>query len=317
MEPYGFIYKITNKVNGKTYIGQTKNGFDIRYMYNIENTSNKLLKSDIEKYGIESFEIIKKFDKACTAEELDELEIAYIQRFHSLETEHGYNRMTGGKNGRPTEQLREELSEAHKGYVMPEAQKKKISEALSGEKSPYYGIHHSEDRKKKISNSLKLYYAKHDSPQKGKKLPEERIEKLRRYRIGMKQPAEAVKKTADALRGVPKSEEHKKRISEARKGMMFSEEHRKHISEAKKGKHLTDEHKSKIAESLKGRKTSDLQKIKSKEASSKKVKCIETGIVYASGTDAAKSTGLTSGAIYRACKKDTNTAAGKHWKYVI
>lgn len=65
LEVYGVIYKITNKVNGRCYIGQTILGFDRRYHYNLyKNTSNIHLKYAIEKYGFENFYVNKVFDVA-------------------------------------------------------------------------------------------------------------------------------------------------------------------------------------------------------------------------------------------------------------
>ena len=93
-EVYGIIYKITNKVNGKVYIGQTrqKNGFKDRYgnngiksVYNYHISrrnygqciNDHLIKS-IEKYGFENWEIDEVFDIAYTQEELDEKEKYWI-----------------------------------------------------------------------------------------------------------------------------------------------------------------------------------------------------------------------------------------------
>ena len=65
LEVYGVIYKIQNKVNKKIYIGQTTIGFDKRYNNNLlKNSSNKYLKSEIRKYGIENFSVCKIFDIA-------------------------------------------------------------------------------------------------------------------------------------------------------------------------------------------------------------------------------------------------------------
>ena len=84
MNRYGIIYKITNKLNNKVYIGQTtrKLGFDRRYSYNLyRNTKNAHLKSSIDKYGIDNFEINKMFDVAYSKEELDEKEKYWIKYY--------------------------------------------------------------------------------------------------------------------------------------------------------------------------------------------------------------------------------------------
>ena len=48
-EPKGYVYKITNKLNGKWYIG-SHNGKKANYM-----GSGKILKLAIKKHGIENF----------------------------------------------------------------------------------------------------------------------------------------------------------------------------------------------------------------------------------------------------------------------
>ena len=107
LEVYGIIYKITNKVNGKVYIGQTiqENGFDDRYGGNLEkNTKNQHLKSSIQKYGIDNFdicevlEIIKIWDIAHNQKELDEKETYWIKYYDSTNPDNGYNIEGGGKN---------------------------------------------------------------------------------------------------------------------------------------------------------------------------------------------------------------------------
>lgn len=114
IECYGVIYKITNKINEKVYIGQTTTGFKKRYEYKGEgiervynyhsskkNNNNgyynfHLLKS-IEKYGFDVFEVIEIFDIAFSKEELDIKEKHYIKLFDSIEN--GYNCAVGGTNG--------------------------------------------------------------------------------------------------------------------------------------------------------------------------------------------------------------------------
>lgn len=92
------IYKITNIINGKTYIGQTKQAFSERLKDHVRRglkaepaTSNKLYDAMWED-GIENFtfEILCK----CQPTELNEKEIYFIHFYKS--TEWGYNIKKGG-----------------------------------------------------------------------------------------------------------------------------------------------------------------------------------------------------------------------------
>ena len=51
---------------------------------------------------------------------------------------------------------------------------------------------------------------------------------------------------------------------------------------------------------------------------SKRVKCVETGIIYNSANDAGRKTGLSQPNITRCCqkKKGFDTCGGYHWEYV-
>lgn len=95
----GYIYKITNLVNGKCYIGQTSQNIRKRWRDHI-NTSNEKnsnyynypLYKAFRKYGINNFkfEIIEE----CNVNELNEKEIFYIEEFNSYKD--GYNQTLGG-----------------------------------------------------------------------------------------------------------------------------------------------------------------------------------------------------------------------------
>lgn len=89
------IYKITNKINQKCYIGQSVN---IKHRWSQHKQNSKIrpekLYLAIRKYGIEnfSFEVIEE----CKQEELDEKEKYYIILYNSYEN--GYNMNLGGQN---------------------------------------------------------------------------------------------------------------------------------------------------------------------------------------------------------------------------
>lgn len=87
-----FIYKITNKVNGKIYIGQTSSSLEIRWRGHKDRSKTKCnypLYRSIRKYGIENFHI--ELLQSCNSrEELLNLEIDYIKKLNSL-APNGYN----------------------------------------------------------------------------------------------------------------------------------------------------------------------------------------------------------------------------------
>lgn len=99
MEIYGRIYKITNVIDEKVYIGQTTQSFDERYAGGLYNSaSNKYFKEEIKKYGEGAFEIEKEFDVAYSRKELDEKEKYWIEYYCSNVKGMGYNICVGGTN---------------------------------------------------------------------------------------------------------------------------------------------------------------------------------------------------------------------------
>lgn len=96
----GFIYKITNRVNNKVYIGQTRFSVEQRFKQHIKNYTkehrNQPLYLAFAKYGIENFSVepIEEIDTS----KLDEREIYWIAKYDSFNN--GYNATIGGKGGR-------------------------------------------------------------------------------------------------------------------------------------------------------------------------------------------------------------------------
>lgn len=105
MKTHNYIYKITNKINGKQYIGMHRtDDIDDGYM-----GSGVLIKQAIRKYGKKSFikEILEYCDDLIL---LNEQETHYILLYNTM-TPNGYNLTTGGENGFDiSEETREKIS---------------------------------------------------------------------------------------------------------------------------------------------------------------------------------------------------------------
>lgn len=152
IEVYGVIYKITNMVNGKCYIGQTINGFDRRYDFNIsKRTKNKHLKSAIDKYGIENFDICKVYDMAFSKEELDIKEQLYIEKFNAIEN--GYNLREGGSKGHLTDETKQILSKINTGENHPQYGKHQSQETIEKRRQKIKGTKRTDEQKQKMSEN--------------------------------------------------------------------------------------------------------------------------------------------------------------------
>ncbi len=152
VEVYGVIYKITNMINGKCYIGQTTNGFDRRYDFNIsKRTKNKHLKSAIDKYSIENFDICKVYDVAFSKEELDIKEQLYIEKFNAIEN--GYNLREGGSKGHLTNETKQILSKLNTGENHPQYGKHQSQETIEKRRQKIKGTKRTDEQKQKMSEN--------------------------------------------------------------------------------------------------------------------------------------------------------------------
>ncbi len=126
------IYKITNTINNKIYIGQDSNDIVSYYGGGI------LIKKAIQKYGKENF--IKEILETCsTKEELCEKEQYWISHYNSTNLKIGYNITGGGNSG-------------NYKHTMPESAKLAISENNA---KYWLGKHIPEETKEKIRKKRK------------------------------------------------------------------------------------------------------------------------------------------------------------------
>ena len=97
----GWIYSITNKLNGKMYIGQTVSYCDRKSQHFTREKGYRLSQA-MKKYGKENFEMkpivtFKAINKKVRADVLNQLEIFYIKKYDTFRN--GYNATTGGSRG--------------------------------------------------------------------------------------------------------------------------------------------------------------------------------------------------------------------------
>jgi hypothetical protein len=102
------VYKITNTVNGKIYIGITKQiikriGNHIYYFKNPNSNNNSYLHKALRKYGLENF-TIEILEVCNSLEELNNKEVYWISNFQSTNSILGYNLDSGGNLKEPNEQ---------------------------------------------------------------------------------------------------------------------------------------------------------------------------------------------------------------------
>jgi group I intron endonuclease len=206
-----YVYKITNKVNGKVYIGQTSFTPEKRFRQHCHksNSSVSYIDAAIQKYGKENFEI-GLLDTAETVNELNEKEMFWIAYYDSIHPK-GYNLTKGGsgmlasditkekmriaKLGRPSGRKGKPLSEAHKEAL-------RLNHAdLSGDKNPNYGKPLPEEQRIKISRSLKGRFIGDKNPSYGRKKTPEEIGRWQKSRMGYRPSEETKRKQSESLKG--------------------------------------------------------------------------------------------------------------------
>lgn len=147
------IYKVTNLVNGKCYVGQTRMSLQNRWKHHRYAHGCSALHSAIEKYGVENF-TIEQIDSADTQDELNQKEQFWIAKLNTL-SPNGYNLTTGGESPVWCEDSRLRMSESKKGNYPSEETRKILREVKLGERNSFYGKHHTDESKQKISASKK------------------------------------------------------------------------------------------------------------------------------------------------------------------
>lgn len=133
------IYRITNKLDGKVYIGKSE-GLRVEHRWNYHTAAAQRghnwcphFYNALRKHGPENFKFEVLF-RATSRKELDLAERFFIFIHQSHLRENGYNMTLGGEGGIPTEEARKNMSRARLGYVPSAEMRRKNSLANSGKK---------------------------------------------------------------------------------------------------------------------------------------------------------------------------------------
>ena len=237
------VYIHTNKVNGKRYVGITRQSVQDRWRDGKGYKHCILFYRAIQKYGWDGFDH-EIFASNLTEEEAQNMEKLLIKELKTQDPEFGYNISDGGSTTRISEEGRKRLSEQKKGALNPcfgkiytAEERARISEQTRGERNPNYGRKHTEEERRKISEAIT-------------------------------------------------------------------------------GRHLSEEHKKKLSAYFKGRPTGR-PRAEGGGRPPKKVLCVETGEVFDSIADAARSKGLynSKSNISAVCKGKIKSFGGYHWEY--
>jgi group I intron endonuclease len=154
---YMIIYKITNKTNGKTYIGKTEKSLNERWKHHLKHVkkgTNRYLYDAIRHYGINNFSI-EKIEKVTDKSELNQKEIYWIKQLKSNNKNFGYNMTEGGDGGKMSDVIYKRLADQKRGIPLTDQHKKNVSDSLKG---VFVGRKLSKKWKRKISETLKKRY---------------------------------------------------------------------------------------------------------------------------------------------------------------
>ena len=136
----GHIYKITNQINGKVYIGQTnlpsvQDRFDA-HVKKANRHVNRYLYDAMNHYGIDNFSIEEI--EHCDKDKLDEREIFWISHYQSNNKDFGYNMTEGGGGGNTwtnnphKKETGDKIRAAHIGKKRSAETLQRMSEARKG-----------------------------------------------------------------------------------------------------------------------------------------------------------------------------------------
>lgn len=215
------IYKFTNLLNGKIYVGSTSNIVRRQREHKCHSQYSKhtyAFYNSIKKYGWESF----MFDviEVCCPLLRNDRENHWINYYHTLDKRYGYN-LISADNHICTEETRQKRSTSRKGKKASLETRRKISEAGKGRKLSDKTRENIRQGKLKQykENGCKLTGRKHSDERKKKSSESKKGNKNPNFgKYGELNPNYGNRGEKNPLYGKKHTEEHNQRSSEAKLG---------------------------------------------------------------------------------------------------
>lgn len=230
-----YIYRVTNLINGKLYIGQTK---DPRIRWNQHKALSRkeipsmIVNRAMKKHGSDNFtfEIIATCLDQDAANEAEE--ICIIQDESHISKGKGYNVSLGGSVAPKTQEWKDKVRETWENHTLEEKEaiNKRKSESAKQRIIDYPGTNPasyggSKDMTEETKKKISLANIGRVSPNKGKPMSEETKQKLSLANAGKVSPN----------KGKPVSEEQKQKLSISHIGYKHSKEAKANMSKSKLG----------------------------------------------------------------------------------
>lgn len=156
---YNIVYKATNKINDKSYIGLSKRDLETRIKEHhkaVRRGSKSHFHRALRKYGLENFKwCILNFCSSNEGTSLNEQKM--IKHYNSYEN--GYNMTTGGESNWTkvtSEETKQKLSKLYKGKTYEEIHGTEMAKEIKTKQSKWHtGKHVSEETRKRMSEANK------------------------------------------------------------------------------------------------------------------------------------------------------------------
>ena len=218
MERISGVYEIKNTVNGKVYIGSSR---DMGYRWDCHRYGlsmgihyNPHLQNAWCKYG-ESVFVFDVLEEVSDESQLRDREQFWLDEAQACKSDRGYN-------------VARDTANSFEGHVLSEESRRRMSESHKGEKNHNWGRVFSEETRERMSRAKK---GRKLSPRECKRRSEStRGEKNPNF--GKKASSETRLKMSEKARKRSQSPEFRERMSQLHKDRVHTEEHRRKNSES-------------------------------------------------------------------------------------